>query len=440
MVILHVIILALGGTLTHFLNLMEFYPNKTDTHIIINSRGNPVEPVVSEALKTLNNHHIVLKNFDHDCSEKEIESVFERAVCEEKPDVIHIGVPEIFLPLAFKTYKKTGIPFVNAWHHIPGEYKPSSQVITTFEYMKTYSIPQYTVSDYARAEFIKKTGYSKFATITNGIDFKRFKADREHRAALRAAYHIPKNALLLGSVGRIGLWHKRNDWLVKAIAHLHKKGLTHVYGMIVGSGEDEATVQKLAQQLNIESHIIITGWQKDTVPFYNAMDIFVHTSLNESFGQVYVEALACGIPVVTCAEGPENQPVPNAYGIVHQEVNGLISHLNDQQEFFAMLKQMVTDNVLRHKLAAAARDSVKNYDVRIMANKYHQAFVAAAACKTVPDLSRYEELEAKLWWGPLWNFISYHTDIWVHRCVKLYTLCAQKCTRLFGKPSKPATA
>ena len=74
--------------------------------------------------------------------------------------------------------------------------------------------------------------------------------------------------------------------------------------VIVGPGRDEkyvAQLHALAAELGISEDLVFVGGVplEETVHFYQAADVFVYPSLNETFGLPIIEAMACGCPVVT---------------------------------------------------------------------------------------------------------------------------------------------
>ena len=74
--------------------------------------------------------------------------------------------------------------------------------------------------------------------------------------------------------------------------------------MIVGPGRDEkyvAGLHSLAAELGISEDLVFVGGVplEETVCFYQAADVFVYPSFNETFGLPILEAMACGCPVVT---------------------------------------------------------------------------------------------------------------------------------------------
>ena len=76
--------------------------------------------------------------------------------------------------------------------------------------------------------------------------------------------------------------------------------------MIVGGGARRGALEALARELGVNERVIFAGFHPDPTPFYRTADVFVLSSNYEGFGNVIVEALSCGIPVVStdCPSGP----------------------------------------------------------------------------------------------------------------------------------------
>lgn len=76
--------------------------------------------------------------------------------------------------------------------------------------------------------------------------------------------------------------------------------------MIVGDGTEREALLLLARELCVSERVVFVGFQSDPTPFYMTADLFVLSSNYEGFGNVIVEALACGTPVVStdCPSGP----------------------------------------------------------------------------------------------------------------------------------------
>ena len=86
--------------------------------------------------------------------------------------------------------------------------------------------------------------------------------------------------------------------------------------MFVGDGAERETLLVLAHDLGVADRVIFAGFHLDPTPFYKTADLFVLSSDYEGFGNVIVEAMACGVPVVStdCPSGPAEILVNGKYG------------------------------------------------------------------------------------------------------------------------------
>lgn len=96
---------------------------------------------------------------------------------------------------------------------------------------------------------------------------------------------------------------KNHPLLLSAFAKLNQPDAQL---MIVGDGALRPSLEQHAANLNIADRVIFAGYQPDPTPFYHIADLFVLSSNYEGFGNVIVEALSCGTPVVStnCPSGP----------------------------------------------------------------------------------------------------------------------------------------
>lgn len=141
----------------------------------------------------------------------------------------------------------------------------------------------------------------KFKLIYEAVDHGVFRqGDIGAARAQVASYGITKPYVLFVS----SLWPYKNcDGLLRAWA-LARRQLGDRQLAIVGPGRDEkyvARLHALAGELGISDDLVFVGGVplEETVRFYQAADVFVYPSLNETFGLPILEAMACGCPVVT---------------------------------------------------------------------------------------------------------------------------------------------
>jgi len=97
-----------------------------------------------------------------------------------------------------------------------------------------------------------------------------------------------------------GYWH-----LIKSFS-LVKKKYPNAKLVFIGDGEDREKLESLAKDMDIADSVIFTGFQKNPLRILSKCDIFVMSSISEGFPNAMVEAMACGLPVISvdCKTGP----------------------------------------------------------------------------------------------------------------------------------------
>jgi glycosyltransferase involved in cell wall biosynthesis len=142
---------------------------------------------------------------------------------------------------------------------------------------------------------------SKVTLINNGV-VESVPASAGQKQALRAALGVEAEDFIIGSCGRLLDEHKRFSDLIRAFAKVREQ-CPKTKLLIVGDGPDEAMLRALARQVGVEERVLFTGYQGDTRPYYEIMDIFALASAREAFGLVLVEAMFSHLPVVATHVG-----------------------------------------------------------------------------------------------------------------------------------------
>jgi glycosyltransferase involved in cell wall biosynthesis len=121
-------------------------------------------------------------------------------------------------------------------------------------------------------------------------------------------------------VGRL-IAHKRVDMLLEAVAKLRAEGIS-LTCRVIGNGPEELELHKKAEQLAIADLVEFrhdVGEQKDVYSLLKAAKVCVFPSAREGFGIAVLEALACGVPVITTS-APDNMArhlvARSAHGVV----------------------------------------------------------------------------------------------------------------------------
>jgi len=162
--------------------------------------------------------------------------------------------------------------------------------------------------------------HGKLEVVHNAIDVDTFRPISKTQCTNRL--QLPQNKKILFAVGSL-IERKGFNYLVDAMKIVTEKR-KGVLCFIGGSGQLEGVLQKQITELDLQTHIKLIGFVSDELlPIWmNACDVFVLPSVNESFGLVQVEAMACGTPVVaTYNDGSEDVIISEEYGLLVKSMN-----------------------------------------------------------------------------------------------------------------------
>jgi len=148
----------------------------------------------------------------------------------------------------------------------------------------------------------RRSARKKAFVIPHGVDTTRFRPDAA--TDFRERMNIPSDAFVALSVGTICHWHKRMDHVIREVAQVPGAWL-----VIVGQeSPDSSAIRELGHTI-MRDRIIFTSMPHDELPaIYAAADVFVLGSLFETFGIVYIEAMAAGLPVF-CTNHPNQRSI-----------------------------------------------------------------------------------------------------------------------------------
>ena len=132
--------------------------------------------------------------------------------------------------------------------------------------------------------------------IYDGIDTELFNPNKRelYRDAVRHEFGVPLNSPVCLFLGN-GFKRKGLSLLLKSLASLKGEGL---FCLVVGGDAAINSYKSKAKSFGIDDRVIFTGPRKDAARFYAAADFFVLPSLHEAFGNVVLEAMASGVPVI----------------------------------------------------------------------------------------------------------------------------------------------
>jgi 1,2-diacylglycerol 3-alpha-glucosyltransferase len=195
---------------------------------------------------------------------------------------------------------------------------------------------------------------SHIEVIPNGVDLQKF---RDARPFARAQFGYTDQDILLVYAGRIAP-EKNLSFLLQSFAGIAQM-LPNIHLLMVGGGKKqfEEEVQYLIGQLGIENRVRSTGMiSYDDIPAYLAMgDIFVTTSVSETFGMTTVEAMSVGLPIMAIDAAGTSDLVENGK-------TGFLSS-EDLAAFSAKLTYLCLHPGLRKEMGLAACKASEQYDI-----------------------------------------------------------------------------
>lgn len=195
--------------------------------------------------------------------------------------------------------------------------------------------------------------------IPHGVDMKRFRPGIP--TDYRRRHGIPDEAFVVISVGSICYWHKRMDYVIREVAAVPGAWL-----VIVGQPTaDTPAIRRLGEEL-MAGRIVFDTLPHDQLPqAYAAADVFTLGSLFETFGIVYIEAMAMGLPVI-CSNHPNQQSIVR---------EGIFIDMSRPHALAATLASM-EGRSLREVGQAGLQVARDHFDIRVLKqaylSKYHE--------------------------------------------------------------------
>lgn len=197
--------------------------------------------------------------------------------------------------------------------------------------------------------------YERIPCIMNGVDTSKFTASP-----------IQHKGIVFINVGRLQS-QKNQALLVKAFARVVDKVPTAKL-IIVGEGELRTEIEKLIQQYGIEQHVSMPGQCNDVQRKLNSADVFVQSSDYEGLPISGLEAMACGLPIVTTAAG-------GTVDIVCNGVNGFVVDVGDCEQLANAMLHLAMDKGLRERMGTKSLELSKDYSIEKCGEQYQKLYL-----------------------------------------------------------------
>jgi len=240
-------------------------------------------------------------------------------------------------------------------------------------------------SQLLREQVINSFNYpeEKVSLVSNGVDKNVYFPGREgEKDEIKKKLHLSDRFVCVFVAANFkikGLYEA-----IYAIAGLNEEARRHVTLLVVGKGKPKPFLE-LAEKLNVTENLVFAGKQSNMRDYYIASDLLLYPSHYETFGNVILEACACGIPVLTTR-------MVGAAELVKDNHNGfLVKSAKKIDRMAAILEAYIKLPESEHrKFAQNALDATKDYtwekhfsDLEAIFERVHKEKLAAVTPEKV---------------------------------------------------------
>lgn len=218
------------------------------------------------------------------------------------------------------------------------------------ERLTKFLVSKYLANSKAVAQFYyEKLGVKngKIEVIPNGIDLSLFNTGKQK--SKKEELGIGKYKLVIVCVANL-FPNKGHRYLVEAFADL--KQYKDACLLLLGEGPERTVLENIIKVNDIKN-IFLLGKRRDVKDILRMSDIFVLPTFFEGLSNAIMEAMACGLPVVT-TKIRENEE------LVSDGLNGLLCKVADKTSLEEAMGKLIVDSKLRHEMGNKGRLIIEN--------------------------------------------------------------------------------
>jgi mannosyltransferase len=194
-------------------------------------------------------------------------------------------------------------------------------------------------------------------TILHGIDTEKFVPSAEAKHQIRNQLKLHDNQKIAGCFGRVR-HQKGTDLFVDAMIELlprHPDWVAIICGRVTAEhARFGADLEGRIAAAGLTERLMFLGEVPDILPYYQAIDLYVAPSRNEGFGLTPLEAMACGVPVVTSDAGAYSD-------LVEAGKNGEICAAGDGGALKAAIETMISNSAETKIMGAYAQEFARSH-------------------------------------------------------------------------------
>lgn len=220
------------------------------------------------------------------------------------------------------------------------------------------------VSDEVKKRLLKAgVAEGRIALVKNGIDRQRFSAVASSSTEPDNAKH---RSVVVGLVGRLS--HEKGvDTFLRAASHV-VADYANAEFVVVGEGPDRESLERLIDELKINSKVSLVGRRDDMPSVYRSFDVMVSSSRKEGLPVSILEGMATGLPVVATTVGE----VPR---LIRGGETGLLVPPDKPLLLARAIAELLVDREYRERLGCAAKTLIeREFSAERMAAGYLRVY------------------------------------------------------------------
>lgn len=292
---------------------------------------------------------------------------------QQRPDVIYVATQGPLGWAAVRAAKRLGLPVVSGYHTHFGAYGQhyglSLAAPLVDGYLRRFHRrTRLTVAPTQQlAAQLQEAGFGKVEVVSRGVDTRLFHPQRRS-TALRREWGMLAGSPVVLYVGRIAA-EKNLDLAVRAFRAIQRSTPTARF-VLVGDGPRRAALQ--AEHPDFVFTGNLSG--ETLAEHYASADLFLFPSMTDTFGNVVLEAMASGLPVVAFDHGAAGEHI-TAFS------NGVTAPFGNADRFVALSILLAREPSLRHRFGALARTRVNGLDWQSVGARFTALLTAEARDK-----------------------------------------------------------
>jgi len=201
-----------------------------------------------------------------------------------------------------------------------------------------------SISEFIRQRTAEVFGVDGVLVIPNFVNVETYKPDAEKTGARRLVLNGEKLLIHLSNFRPV----KRVLDCIHILARVLRSVPAHL--LMVGDGPDRGPAEVLARELGVQDHVSFLGKQDHVERLIPLAHVLLMPSELEAFGLTALEAMACGVPPIGTSAGGVGELITNG-------ADGFLEAVGDVDAQAARVTQLLTDERLHHRMAAAARQT-----------------------------------------------------------------------------------